>query len=149
MGISIKLASVFCLVFLASTVIEDSHAMVFISKIALHLSDACPLFAEEVLDEGGKCDPDVIEEVIDEVDEIELPGANPDMIERYLEEAEQGKMCFSPDGANVLKLQDGCATMDAVCTGKENVMYCSQMASVTTETPNTTLKTTTRPKRID
>nr|XP_054772572.1 uncharacterized protein LOC129280592 [Lytechinus pictus] len=150
MGISVKLSCIFCLMCLCSSLVKETQANVFISKAALYLSDACTLFAEEVADEGGKCDPDVYEEVIDEVDEIEVPGANHDMIEKYLIEANKpGKMCFSPDGTTVIRLRDGCATMDAVCNGKENVMDCDQMATVTNETPNTTAKTTTRSRRID
>eukprot|EP00057_Strongylocentrotus_purpuratus_P017638 XP_011672112.1 PREDICTED: uncharacterized protein LOC105442051 [Strongylocentrotus purpuratus] len=104
----------------------------FTSKISLHLDAACGLFTEELMDEGGKCDPDVIEEVMDEADEIEgLGGIDGEKIEDYLEEAEEGKMCYSPDGENVTNLKDGCSAMEAVCNEQANVMYCKEMATVT------------------
>ncbi|XP_030847084.1 uncharacterized protein LOC105442051 [Strongylocentrotus purpuratus] len=132
MGISMNVAAILCLVVIAGAAIRTTDAMVFTSKISLHLDAACGLFTEELMDEGGKCDPDVIEEVMDEADEIEgLGGIDGEKIEDYLEEAEEGKMCYSPDGENVTNLKDGCSAMEAVCNEQANVMYCKEMATVT------------------
>ncbi|XP_054772594.1 uncharacterized protein LOC129280611 [Lytechinus pictus] len=132
MGISMNVAAVLCLVVIAGAAIRSAEAKVFTSKISLHLDAACDLFREELMDEGGTCNADVIEEVIDEADEIEgLVGIDEEQIEDYLEKAEEGKLCFSPDGEQVTNLKDGCSAMEQVCENNVNVMNCKDMGPVT------------------
>ncbi|XP_071497370.1 uncharacterized protein [Diadema setosum] len=139
MDVSTKYATAFCIIFMASTVVHEVHGRVIpgvmmTSLISRHLAAACDLFQSELLDEGGQCDPDVMEEVIDEVDEIETGAIDGEDIETYLEEAEKGKYCYSPNGLSVIQLKDGCAAMDAVCNLGANLMKCKHMPP--TEAPS-------------
>lgn len=89
------------------------------------------MFAGKVRKEDGQCNQFVLYDTLDDKDDLALkPGIDVEMIDVYLKAAEGGKLCYSPDDVSVANLKDGCATLDIVCTGEKNVMYCERESRI-------------------
>nr|XP_054774989.1 uncharacterized protein LOC129283178 [Lytechinus pictus] len=91
-----------------------------------HLSAVCSQFHSEVVSENGLCNSEVIDEVHDHAENVAIQGYDGDIVEDYLDMANDGLLCYA-NGLTVRRVAHACDCMRQVCDRYKDVDRCSKI----------------------